>query len=348
MLTRHVASKSPRIVSRAPESIAKGRQTRRNHTLALPRVFSCELNPAILPSSSTPSPGLSDLGLRSSLPPDSSSTPKPSQNPNGEDSPISDQEWEIRTGRAIYVLQETLPTFFNTGLITSIDPGTNAPRPATSLHLPLANAHPKDWQIFHDDLEGIYSRNMKLRYRPPVKLPAPFPKVLHVEGLPMYTASSAFVRHTMNALYSDLQVVTTKVVVNTSPRTPSTSSSPSSSSECSDSKKRKLNRDKTLFIRLNVTGTARVSGSAGEWEVNSTYTFSPLSGLIHLHVVDSIEPAPHQAVYDSLRMSLGKVFGLGWHGGGVGGRLGGTRDGGGMGTPTACAKETLEERERKR
>jgi hypothetical protein len=45
----------------------------------------------------------------------------------------------------------------------------------------------------------------------------------------------------------------------------------------------------------------------------STYTFSPLSGLILSHVINSIQPAPHQAVYDSLRSSLGKVFG--WEGG---------------------------------
>ncbi len=37
--------------------------------------------------------------------------------------------------------------------------------------------------------------------------------------------------------------------------------------------------------------------------------FSPLSGLILTHVINSIHPAPHQAVYDSLRTSLGKVFG---------------------------------------
>ena len=36
-----------------------------------------------------------------------------------------------------------------------------------------------------------------------------------------------------------------------------------------------------------------------------------MTGLIHIHTVDSIQPAPHQTVYDALRSSLGKVFGLG-------------------------------------
>ena len=47
----------------------------------------------------------------------------------------------------------------------------------------------------------------------------------------------------------------------------------------------------------------------------STYTFSPITGLIHEHVVNSIHPAPHQAVYDSLRLSLGKILGLEWSNG---------------------------------
>lgn len=49
---------------------------------------------------------------------------------------------------------------------------------------------------------------------------------------------------------------------------------------------------------------------------NSTYTFSPVTGLIHLHTIDSIHPEPHQAVYDALRSSLGNVFGLGLKGSG--------------------------------
>jgi hypothetical protein len=44
----------------------------------------------------------------------------------------------------------------------------------------------------------------------------------------------------------------------------------------------------------------------------STYTFSPITGLIHEHVVNSIHPAPHQEVYDSLRLGLGKLLGLEW------------------------------------
>lgn len=83
-------------------------------------------------------------------------------------------------------------------------------------------------------------------------------------------------------------------------------------------------RDKSVFVGVSVYGTTRVSGGLGEWQVcvvripygtrltdssDSTYGFSPISGLINLHTVDSIQPAPHEAAYDALRTSLS--FGMG-------------------------------------
>lgn len=142
-------------------------------------------------------------------------------------------------------------------------------------------------------------------------------------------ASTVFIRHTLNALYSDLNVTLQKLIVNT----PSSSHSPGTVDSEAESYKpkhgKRLSREKSILIKFCVTGNARVSGSAGEWEVyvqflsvgfqtfmmicrsNSTYTFSPRTGLIRTHTINSIYPAPHQAVYDALRMSLGKVFGLG-------------------------------------
>jgi hypothetical protein len=51
------------------------------------------------------------------------------------------------------------------------------------------------------------------------------------------------------------------------------------------------------------------------YDRNSTYTFSPITGLIHVHTINSIHPAPHQAAYDALKSSLERVLGLA--GGGV-------------------------------
>ncbi|RDB30677.1 hypothetical protein Hypma_005980 [Hypsizygus marmoreus] len=262
---------------------------------------------SLLQPSPTDSSATSKLGLRSQLPPDSNSSPTPPEPPQ-----LSDQDWEIRTGRAIYLLQQTLPEFFHVGLITSFDSSTGAPRPAGATPIPVLNANPLDTQVYGgDDVEGIYSPRISLSYTPPMALPAPFPTTLHIEGLPLYMASSAFIRHTLNALYSDLHVSLRKVVVNTPPSPASTSGTSEPPQDSRPQSTKRKSREKSLLVGLAVTGTARVSGHLGEWEVNSTYMFSPTSGLIHKHIVDSIYPAPHHAVYDSLRSSLGKVFGLG-------------------------------------
>ncbi|KAG5651500.1 hypothetical protein H0H81_008472, partial [Sphagnurus paluster] len=238
----------------------------------------------------------SELGLRSNRPPDSN--PKPEGEPR-----ISDQDWEIRTGRAVYLLQQTLPEFFLAGLITSVDKATGTPH-SSSTSIPVLNANPLDSQPYgEEDIEVIYSSKIRFSYTPPGQLPAPFPSTFHVEGLPLYLASAVFIRHTLNALYTDLSLDLQKLVVNT-PRAPI-------SAEQRGPNNRIRSRDKSLLLGFCVTGTSRVSGARGEWEVNSTYSFSPSTGLIDKHVVNSIYPAPHQAVYDSLRLSLGKVFGFG-------------------------------------
>ncbi|OCH83832.1 hypothetical protein OBBRIDRAFT_799584 [Obba rivulosa] len=215
---------------------------------------------------------------------------------------ISDQEWEIRTGRAIYILQQTLPDFFSTGLVSSLETPIVAGR--------------ENWK--DDTEEGIYSRNIRLSYTPPSPLPAPLPRTLHIEGLPLYMASSVFVRHTLNALYTDLRVTLRRVRVH-GPRTGTNGSSlaggPASLPGLSDqspgpegaARARRSVREKSLFVGLDVSGVARVSGERGGWEVNSTYVFSPHTGLIYAHIVDSIEPAPHQAVFGALRAALAKL-----------------------------------------
>ncbi|KAK7468367.1 hypothetical protein VKT23_002883 [Stygiomarasmius scandens] len=287
-----------------------------------------------------------ELGVRKDHPPDSTGSasrpissssglePEPKKPNNSEATGLSDRDWEVRTGRAIDILQNTLPHFFETGLITSIDKSTGEPKTTSSLplpaiHLPAVNSIPglqssstRTSTDSENQLESIYSPKVRLSYTPPAQLPAPFPKTLTVEGIPLYLASSVFIRHTLNALYTDLHVTLHKVVVNT-PKSKPGSLPPPVESETGDARtpeeaerdklglNQKGNREKSVFIGLRVIGTSRVSGADGQWEVNSTYSFSPVSGLIHLHTINSIEPAPHLTVYDALRMSLGNVFGYG-------------------------------------
>ena len=64
-------------------------------------------------------------------------------------------------------------------------------------------------------------------------------------------------------------------------------------------------------MRIGVSGLARVSGAKSEWEVDWTYNFSPLTGLILIHTINSIHPAPHESVYEAFRLGFGRL-GLGF------------------------------------
>ncbi|KAJ4478908.1 hypothetical protein C8R41DRAFT_843928 [Lentinula lateritia] len=323
-------------------------------------------------------PGLG-LGLRHANPPDTHpntshlqySTPPEHDEHNSkpELEELSDAEWELRTGRTIDILRLTLPTFFNTGLMTSWDPETGDAYPSPTLpslpslphlpnlhlpHLPLPlhiSPHPinKDAEKQtigkrkeRHERESIYSSRIRLAYTPPSPLPHPFPEKLTLDGKPLYLTSAVFVRHTLNTLYSDLRVTLVKVAVSvprgkssseldsdsgtTPPLPPNPESDPepgnSGSVEGFDdphTKNSGYKREKSLYISLRVTGTSRVSGALGQWEVKSTYTFSPLNAQIIKHTVNGIEPAPERGVWEG----LAKVLGLGNIGEGFnGGRQG--------------------------
>lgn len=73
-----------------------------------------------------------------------------------------------RAGRAIYILEQTLPDFFQVGLVSSIDPT----RPDI-VHVPLADS---------GSVESIYSPAIRLTYTPPAPLPPPLPRTLALEG----------------------------------------------------------------------------------------------------------------------------------------------------------------------
>ncbi|KAG6376602.1 hypothetical protein JVT61DRAFT_1584 [Boletus reticuloceps] len=192
---------------------------------------------------------------------------------------IPDLEWEIRTGRAIYILERTLPDFFQLGLVSHIDPT----RPDI-VDVAVSES---------GSVESIYSPVVRLTYTPPVALPPPFPRTLSLEGLALYMASSVFIRHTMKTLYSDLRVEMRKLAVHT----PSITAPPT---DVTSSRR----REKSLFVGLTVHGTTRVSGGTGEWQIDSTYGFSPVT-----HIVPSLfDPEIHSFASPTMFASALAVF----------------------------------------
>ncbi|QRV78451.1 hypothetical protein RhiJN_06466 [Ceratobasidium sp. AG-Ba] len=203
-------------------------------------------------------------------------TKQPPAGEEREDHPIDDAEWELRVGHAISILSRTLPEFFKSGLVTRFD------------------AHPSVFRVveaIHPPPDLIYAKNIRLKYAPPERLPAPFPEVLHIEGLPLYFASAAIVRTSLNTLYHDVHLALKSVKllerVEWDTRRPSGMCKSNLSSALSFQRCTKL-----LWLRRFRT---------------STYKFSQNTGLINQHDVDSIHPAPHNTVYDALRSSLQKL-----------------------------------------
>ncbi|KAL1745892.1 hypothetical protein HDZ31DRAFT_35361 [Schizophyllum fasciatum] len=240
---------------------------------------------------------------------------------------VSDQEWELRTGRGIYVLQETLPDFFRAGLVTSIDKESGEPRRSSPLHIPIAHAAPLDFLRHDEDVESIYSSNVRLSYSPKAEhVSALLPKSLTIEGYSFYLASSVLLRRGLTAMYHDLNVELTKMRVTTAgQKLPADLPAPSPTPDAVPKRK---SREKSLHMLMKVHGVARVSGNHADWEVATTYTFSPATGLILQHTIHSIHPEPSRTVYDSVATSLTNLFGLG----------GPARPGAG----TACKEQQLE------
>ncbi|KAG8722056.1 hypothetical protein FRC08_007477 [Ceratobasidium sp. 394] len=193
----------------------------------------------------------------------------PDPKDEGSPHPIDDAEWEIRVGRAISILSRTLPDFFKNGLTTRFDHDSGTFALVEAVHPP-------------PDL--IYAKNIRLRYAPPERLPAPFPEALQIEGLPLYFASAAIVRTSLNTLYHDMHLALKSVDVTSLGH-----------------------RERKFQVGFIVTGSSRVGESKAEWDVLSTYKFSRNTGLINQHDVDSIHPAPHSTVYDAFQTSLQKL-----------------------------------------
>lgn len=195
---------------------------------------------------------------------------------------ISDREWDLRVGNAIHHLRTTLPTFFETGLLVHPLPFIDPPSSSSSLS---SSSSSSSVPGLPNTGKPVYSPSIRLSYTPPFPLPAPFPRTLHLEGLALYTASASIVRATMSAFHSDLSVNLRRMYVLSHGR-----------------------RERAARILLNVSGFGRVTGQRSEWDVNCTYTFSPTTGLVSHHRIESIDPAPHISVYDGFRTSLMRVL----------------------------------------
>lgn len=114
------------------------------------------------------------------------------------------------------MIKETLPNFFKVGLVERV--------------------------VEDDQVESIYSPRIQLMYTPPSRLP-PFPPTLTIEGLPLYHASSMFVRTTLSMFYTDLSI------------------------ELRRMQESQNSREKKFTVSFAVLGKSRMGGTSAEWDM---------------------------------------------------------------------------------
>lgn len=177
-----------------------------------------------------------------------------------------------RTGRIVDTLLATLPNFFINGLTWQIiDPPSSLPLASltgANLNADRINCTDKDQEIY------MYSPSICLEYAHPTALLAALPQNLHVKGLsslptprqlaksraglPLYLASAMFVRHTLNAIYTNLGIELCMVRRRSPPHMPLKSHP----------------RELRVSIGLLISAQARLTGQPAEWRV---YVRRPLS-----------------------------------------------------------------------
>ncbi|WVW80022.1 hypothetical protein I302_101995 [Kwoniella bestiolae CBS 10118] len=188
--------------------------------------------------------------------------------PNEEEE-VDDREWDMRVARAMLHLQETLPQFF--------DPDMNSSK------------------MFP---QNVFSKHMVL------KLPAPLP--LKISSLSGYSMAFTLTRSGMHALHTDLRSDLERMSFSPSP-SDLAKSDPKSALLLSQ-KPVPSHRQKQIRVQVAVYGTLRLPPhKEAKWHTSSLYTFSPYSGLITSHEVETIRPLPGEGVAEWLMSRL-----LGW------------------------------------
>ncbi|WWC68744.1 uncharacterized protein I206_102678 [Kwoniella pini CBS 10737] len=189
--------------------------------------------------------------------------------PNNAEEEVDDREWDIRVARAMLHLRETLPLIF--------DPEMNST------------------EMFPHD---VFSKNMVL------KLPAPLP--LKISSLSGYSMAYSLARSGMQALHTDLRTDLERMSFSPSPST--LAQSDPKSALILSKKPIPTHRRKQIRVQVAVYGLPRLPPhKEAKWYTSSLYTFSPYSGLITSHEVETIRPLPGEGVAEWLMSRL-----LGW------------------------------------
>lgn len=212
---------------------------------------------------------------------------------------MSDQEYNVRVGRAYDLLRATIPDFMRTGLVDYHHDHASHPSRLTLLDvftfraLRASNSQEEANNREAENIrasEQVYDPGIHFRFRPappPSMLSSPAstsiggstePDLsdeevasLSFSGRSLYFASSHILRHTLNVLFADAGVEVKKIKL-----------------ECKGDRPRV---EDVLHLRLELTGHLRVTGQEHRYTLIFRYDIDPDTGRIVRHTVERVEPA---------------------------------------------------------
>ncbi|KAJ9109208.1 hypothetical protein QFC21_000537 [Naganishia friedmannii] len=156
--------------------------------------------------------------------------------------------------------------------------------------LPYIFNPPEDAPLFPP---SVYSNHVCLR------LPAPLP--VKLSSLHLYQFMFAMARHGMHVMHTDVYASLDKVTV--SPNVNARMATKDLVKRLPNADRKRRNRQ--VRVELSVNGTPRLTPDhPTSWKTSSLYTFSPLSGLIIEHEVETIRPLPGEGVAEWLSHRL--------------------------------------------
>jgi hypothetical protein len=208
---------------------------------------------------------------------------------------VSDQEYNVRVGRAYDLLRATMPDFMRTGLVDYHHDQASQSSGLTLLDVftfralrakPNGSAH-SDAEEKVNEADQVYDPAIQFRISP---APTPSSSItssstgatepdlteeeaasLSFSGRSLYFASAHVLRHTLNILFSNPRVEIQKIRM-----------------ECRASQPRV---DDILHLRFQFSGYLRMTGQEHTYTLVFRYDFDPDTGRIVRHTVEKVEPA---------------------------------------------------------
>ncbi|KAJ9125555.1 hypothetical protein QFC22_000517 [Naganishia vaughanmartiniae] len=196
----------------------------------------------------------------------------------GEEEEVDDREWELRVDLNSSPQSPPLSYLLGSGLLH------------LRATLPYIFNPPEDAPLFPP---SVYSNHVCLR------LPAPLP--VKLSSLHLYQFIFAMARHGMHVMHTDVYASLDKMTV--SPNVTARMATKDLVKRSPNTERKRRNRQ--VRVELSVNGTPRLTPDhPTSWKTSSLYTFSPLSGLIIEHEVETIRPLPGEGVAEWLSHRL--------------------------------------------